>query len=704
MTAANTDTSVSPASTQRLVALDGIRGLAIFFVILNHIPLGVLYPNLPEFMHPFLTVMLANGKMGVSLLFLLSGFLMTWLYPQPASTLGFWSKRYARVFPPFLVMVFALAIIRSFKLFLSEGQLIEMSLNPWLYGMYAVPIVLGVAVLGRLLWEAGVQVNKRIPVGKGIFLGFLGFQVLTALWYTLVLLRVPPAEFYLTWSQAAQMYAKTVVNATLTLPFGQYISQLDGVYWSLVTEISFYLVYPVLLVPIIGAIIAKKSSRLNVLVLLSTMPFLFGLKLISERVLGFSIMQIHLFIYFVIGISLALILRSTDWKAQLLKIAPVIKHPISIIGCLMLLFSSVVFYEGLQNFYHPWVQLLWSFIVGLVVFIAIIPEASFNKWLEQRWLVALGKYSYSLYLIHSLVVEIFTQGQPEPTTLWEAGILTIVTFASSVVFARVLFFIIEAPYFNLRKNLPAIPLEASAKIKPKTERPKFASFSLLATRRAVIALTVVTVVLVYTGYRSLSAFFTVSVPHSSVPVRLLNPAPQTVPLTTETLRYEFVGEANNLGMITTSLKGAEVKSAGGGVDASDVPGQLEIRLLDDQEQLLAQTQYKVHEIGESRYHPFGFPVVADAKGKKFYLEYQIVSEDPARALVIDASDAQYRTLYLVNKSQLLKDPVGLAGFVFNKVAEPFYKPSTLYTLLYMTPLLAVLWIYLFPLRVAVKKD
>jgi len=71
-------TSTQP--TQRLVALDGVRGLAIILVILTHIPLGVLY-SLPEFLHPLWTILLANGKTGVSLLFLLSGFLMTWLYP-----------------------------------------------------------------------------------------------------------------------------------------------------------------------------------------------------------------------------------------------------------------------------------------------------------------------------------------------------------------------------------------------------------------------------------------------------------------------------------------------------------------------------------------------------------------------------------------------------------------------------------------------
>src|SRR6185369_4269931 len=100
----------------RLIPLDGVRGIAIILVICTHIPLGILFKTLPSYVHPFLNVMLINGKTAVSLLFLLSGFLMAWLYPQPKSTISFWMKRYGRVFPPFLVMVVSFAFIRSFKL------------------------------------------------------------------------------------------------------------------------------------------------------------------------------------------------------------------------------------------------------------------------------------------------------------------------------------------------------------------------------------------------------------------------------------------------------------------------------------------------------------------------------------------------------------------------------------------------------------
>src|SRR6185369_3724392 len=115
---------------------------------------------------------------------------------------------------------------------------------------------------------------------------------------------------------------------------------------------------------------------------------------------------------------------------------------------------------------------------------------------------------------------------------------------------------------------------------------------------------------VYLGYRTLSSFFAQSVPHSDLPIRLADASPRRIPITTDTTRFAFTADANNLGMITTSLKSGEVKDSQHQTNAASVPGELEIRLLDSENNILAKTDYKVHEIGESHYHPFGFPVIS----------------------------------------------------------------------------------------------
>ncbi len=680
----------------RLRALDGIRGIAIFLVIWNHIPLGVLYQKLPTIVHPFLTMLLVNGKTGVSLLFLLSGFLMMWLHPQP-KTIPFLKKRYLRIFPPFLTMVVSLAIIRSFKLFLPKSVLITMSIHHSLFGLFAVAITFTVAALVYGVWKLCATLNNKnkLPIGNILFFGFLAIQVGVALWYVFFLLHVPPAQFYMQWSLAAQAITTAIINATLTLPFGFYIAQLDGVYWTLITETFFYLMYPILVVHLVAAVRRENSRLFNILLTLAALPFFFGLKLVSERVLGFSIMQIQLFIYFLAGVALAVILKGKhNWKQQAIKKLEVLKRPWVGLICLFLIVGSVLLYANIPNFYHPWVQLFWIFPLTGMMFVALFPGSSFGKWLEQPFLITLGKYSYSLYLIHSLVVEMFTRGK-EPTTLWSATLLIVAVWVGSLVLARCLYAFVEAPYFSLRKTVATIPTKSKTKTKAVLSKPLFPVFSLQTTRLAIVSLTIAIVLLVYIGYRSPFAFFTQSTSHSNLPFQIRSANPILIPITTQTLQFPFSATANNLGMISTSLRSGEVKDEHGMVNASDIPGLIEIRLIDQNGKKLFSTQYKVHEIGESRYHPFGFPVIQDSQRKKYTVEYQIVQPDPSRSLSIVATDAQFTTIYFPNKKQLLTQPKAFFDLALNKISEPFTKSTTWYAIFHLAPFLGVLWIGLF---------
>jgi hypothetical protein len=62
-----------------------------------------------------------------------------------------------------------------------------------------------------------------------------------------------------------------------------------------------------------------------------------------------------------------------------------------------------------------------------------------------------------------------------------------------------------------------------------------------------------------------------------------------------------------------------------------------------------------------------------------------------------SGDAEFRTQYVTDKRQLIANPVALAEFAWNKLVEPFAKPSTRYTLVHLLPFLGLLWIGLLPL-------
>jgi len=99
----------SPTPRASLLSLTGIRFIAAFIVVLFHINIAL---NTYDPLHDRSFDVLTHGYIGVSLFFVLSGFILTYTYIQPDRTLRgdrmtFWRARFARVYP---VYVFALFV------------------------------------------------------------------------------------------------------------------------------------------------------------------------------------------------------------------------------------------------------------------------------------------------------------------------------------------------------------------------------------------------------------------------------------------------------------------------------------------------------------------------------------------------------------------------------------------------------------------
>lgn len=95
---------------QRLIALDGLRGLAALIVVVSH------FSNRTEAFGFLLGK--GAGQLGVLLFFVLSGFLMGWLYREQPFTrenvMGFAQRRFARIAPLFVaVLVLTYAMYHS---------------------------------------------------------------------------------------------------------------------------------------------------------------------------------------------------------------------------------------------------------------------------------------------------------------------------------------------------------------------------------------------------------------------------------------------------------------------------------------------------------------------------------------------------------------------------------------------------------------
>jgi peptidoglycan/LPS O-acetylase OafA/YrhL len=109
-----------PATGQRLDGIDLLRGLAIFFVLMNHVNIRLLGADIPytQYLHPQLVHLLVwNGQLGVQMFFAVSGFLITsislrrWGSLPNVSLSAFYRLRLARIAPLLLLLLAILSTL-----------------------------------------------------------------------------------------------------------------------------------------------------------------------------------------------------------------------------------------------------------------------------------------------------------------------------------------------------------------------------------------------------------------------------------------------------------------------------------------------------------------------------------------------------------------------------------------------------------------
>jgi len=115
--------SRQPASTPHGARIDGIdllRGLAIFFVLMNHVNVRLLIAKIPYttgLPRQLIGALVWNGQPGVQIFFAISGFLITttalrrWTDLSQVSLRGFYLMRFARIAP---LLILLLAILSTF--------------------------------------------------------------------------------------------------------------------------------------------------------------------------------------------------------------------------------------------------------------------------------------------------------------------------------------------------------------------------------------------------------------------------------------------------------------------------------------------------------------------------------------------------------------------------------------------------------------
>ena len=117
---------VSGASTvragngKRLDGIDLLRGLAIFFVLMNHVNMQLLFADVPYtrgLPKQLVSSLVWNGQQGVQIFFTVSGFLITstslrrWKSLDRVSIVDFYRLRFARIAPLLLGLLSVLSAL-----------------------------------------------------------------------------------------------------------------------------------------------------------------------------------------------------------------------------------------------------------------------------------------------------------------------------------------------------------------------------------------------------------------------------------------------------------------------------------------------------------------------------------------------------------------------------------------------------------------
>lgn len=301
-------------------------------------------------------VLFEAGKTGVTLFFILSGFVLAWGYKPQQSARSFWWHRFARVYPLHLVGV-GLALVAA------------ATLVPEIRADGAAPVVANVLL-----------VNGWVP----------------------------------DWWQAGNPAS-----------------------WSLVCEAFFYLSFPFLIRPLVRA-----SNRTLVvvvvasLVLVAVMPQLAAVSPVPLSAASTPLLRMP---EFVIGVSLALLMKNSDWRPVRLAIAV----PLALAGYAL---SEAPTLPGTDV--HPGLAATVGSFALLVASLADADARSNSTFLARPLWQELGRISFAFYLVHLLVIASVSSAWPDghPQLPWRrAVLLALAAFGIALAIAWVLHKAVEVP-------------------------------------------------------------------------------------------------------------------------------------------------------------------------------------------------------------------------------------------------------------------
>lgn len=181
---------VQPSTNRDYDFIDGLRGIAILMVVASHL----IYENRTSYSFiTFLYKLIVSGTNGVTLFFVLSGFLISWPFWKnkvrqrfPQHPRGYLGRRFYKIYPPLALSLFLLA--PAYVFFSGDVGYYRDALK-YLLGLPLVQPVSG--KLNPVMWSLIVEVQFYLILPL-IFLGLSRISAKATVWIVFLLFALVP--------------------------------------------------------------------------------------------------------------------------------------------------------------------------------------------------------------------------------------------------------------------------------------------------------------------------------------------------------------------------------------------------------------------------------------------------------------------------------------------------------------------------------
>jgi len=618
---------------KRNTALDGLRGFAAFSVFLAHSGFNIaVLTNIPFFLVAYSA--LSVGTNAVQILFVLSGFLMAYLYSDETHAFRFIRKRYTRIFPVYIVIITYLLLVS-----IGIGTI-------WYEQLF---VLLVCAVIFHFVWKMIRKVDNNGKVRTFIFFGFIILQGLL-----IAGLMISQSHFIRFGQIEYPPILIGLANISLTTDVVLGLTRLLNQAWSLVPEVLFYLTFPFLAIPLIN-FSKKRGVFIGILLVICMTKIFFDLDTAFYSFADLQSMNIARASGFIAGIVVGTLYKS---QGQLWNFIEKIFSN-SFIGVLVfLLFLFVQWHVGNAikngvsiidlNLYY----LASSWVIALFIAALMSPKTIVSKFFSNKFIAFFGMISYSVYLIHTSMLNIAQSItnllMPLTTSAFAAVFELFLGLVLTIVVSYLLFRFIESLYFFDKKHIDNKALTKPAETKTSKEK--------------VSRITIISAGIIY----ALIILILYSGNYASSLIIARNPIIQKkseVSLTQKPLSIPFTAQYKNLSEIVILFR--YVDSSKYTISQIQHHRQLVFQIYDqDKNNLLFESKRDASEVDGQLRFPFGFPIQAKSQNKKYIIKLFLQGPVNGESVYLDTSSTSLVSVYMNSQESKIKK---IPSFVLNRI-------------------------------------